>query len=521
MNYNPIVFRRSDFQGLSDRYALQNRATQLALAIEGVAPFDVTGNLFAESYRDIAQNRLARYKELWRFYEGNHFLNEFDSSGERKTVFNYCGTIVDKAASWFLGNGWEVKSKQGNELVAEAINAVYRYNGGNSLLSTLLQFGAITGDSFVFVTVNQKDDDGRMLPKEQWTVKTSALNPSFVFPFYSGKDGKVMSSCLIQFPVNDAETGKPILYSLYITNKEIRSFLNEREIGKVPNPFGKVNVVHIPNLKRADSAFGVSDIERVTSINVEYNITANRIRRIIEYHAEPTTVIMGAKLAQLEKAADTVWSGLPVDAKVQTLTLDSDLGATYQWLHELKGEICVISETPLVLLDPTDKPVSNTSGIAMEMLFQPIIEKTNRKRESYGEGLGKVNDLILIAHSLILSDDLLAYADDRNDLCLTCEFTSALPRDEAAAVDLAAKRLDSKIWSRAEAIRQCSGVSDLSRLVLEIAADDRAALALAIETARANMGQDPVMSAVFLGSPFLSEDFESIAESMGDESSAE
>jgi hypothetical protein len=198
------------------------------------------------------------------------------------------------------------------------------------------------------------------------------------------------------------------------------------------------------------------------------------------------------------------------------------LGASVKWFEQLKKELAVKAEVPKFLLDADTLKVSNTTGIAMQMAYQPIINKTMRKRKTYGAGLAKVGKLVLTAHEKILGDDVAVLADNPATMYnLGVEFSSPLPKDEQTEVDLASKRIAAGLWSQAEGIRQVSGVRDLTRLSLELAADARAKLANALETQRANNGQQPVLSSVFLSSPFLSEDLVAVAKTAEPDSTAD
>lgn len=513
------MYFRPDFIGATDRYSplasspVQPRSS-IQRAMDGIAPFDVVGDLLNDGYMDAAAIRLERYRNAWNYYNGDHFQQMFED-GERKVVCNYCATIVDKGVDWFLAKGFTIRGKEGNEDAAEFLMSIFR---GNQYLAKFykgLQFGAITGDAFFYVTVETKDVKGNDLPKDQWRVRFDALNPAHCFPFWSSSNPDQLLSILIQFPVT-LEQGQPTqLFSLYITPDTFESWVGFESQGKKPNPFGKVNVVHIPNFSRADSFFGKSDIEGVMPLNDELNVVATSIRRIIKYHAEPTTIIYGARVTQLEKGSKKVWSGLPAptEAKVENLQMEGDLAATYQWYAELKKEISVHGETPAVMLAHEDARISNTSGIAIELLFEPIISKTNRRRTNYQKGISAICDLIFIATEKIIGEDISILADKPEDLKeVVTDFTSPLPKDEQMQLDIALKKISAGIWSQVEGIRQCSGVLDLQRLTLELAADTRAKLALARENQRAVMNEDPIMSVAFLGSPFLFVDLDDLAE---------
>lgn len=510
-NYSALnILRRPEFAGTTDLYSRFKQiapATGLEIALQGSGPYDVKGDIYSEQFRELSVQRLNRYRHSWRFYKGEQWINPWED-GDRKPVFNYCSTIVDKAVEWYCAKGISMRTCKGNSQIAELLNDVWSYNYVDTLLQKIAQFGAVTGDSYMYVSIAQKDIAGNLLPQNEWTVSLTSLNPAYVFPFWSESAPGEMSACLVQFPLT-AGTGDQRLYTIYITPTTFETWINEKSQGRVPNPFGKVNIVYFPNMVLADSIYSQSDIHQIIPVNEEYNITANAIRKVIKYQGEPTTIIYGAKIMNLERSAKSLWSNLPLDARVENLKLDSDLAAVYDYLDRLEGQIFKIASTPKIAVEATDKAVSNTSGLSMQMLYQPLIEKTGRRQKGHVKSYKMVNTLILLAHQNILKDDLTTIADYPDEMFETeVEFTSPLPKDEVADLDLAMKRVASGFWSKAEAIRRTAGVTDFKKLFLELAADERAELAMAYEEALAAQGVRPEFSAVFLSSPFLSEDLE-------------
>jgi hypothetical protein len=71
-----------------------------------------------------------------------------------------------------------------------------------------------------------------------------------------------------------------------------------------------IPVVHIPNIPVSGSPWGLSDAHDIISVNRSYNEISTDIADIINYHAAPVTIVIGAKASNLEKGAKKVWAGL-------------------------------------------------------------------------------------------------------------------------------------------------------------------------------------------------------------------
>ncbi len=514
-----MYWNRPDFRGLNDKYLERGSRygitpiSGVQAAIAGDAVYDAIGGAFTDTYRDLCSQRLSRYRYQWRFYEGFHYDQPYED-GERKTVQNFCKLIVDKSISFFMAEGWEVKAVEGNEQVAEILNETWNANNRAALTHRILQYGSINGDCFIYVSVNTKDKHGNPLNKSDWTVKLVSFNPKYCYPFFSKGDPNKIESIMIQFPtysVDDPNTN--VLYTVYIKADKIQVWHNDEKIDEQDNPFGEVNIVHYKNCELANSAFGVGDIDDVIAMNEEYNLTANSIRRTIKYHGEPTTVIFGARASDMERGAKKVWSNLPKDARVENLKLDGDLKAAMDYLKELEGQIYKVGGIPKIALESADQMrISNTSAVAIAMLYQPLVEKTNTKRVGFSQMVKDVDRLILIAERDIIGTDVSALADDIDELFETYpEYTSPLPRDMTAEITNGIQLIDKGVWSRAEMARRLAGVPDFERLALEITADQQAELINAYESQRAAMGIRPNTLASFLGSMNLSEDLSGVA----------
>jgi hypothetical protein len=497
---------RTDTYNASVAPQRDKRKVALLQALSGIAPFDITGDMLPAQVAADSVARLNRYRKNWKFYLGEHWEQPYED-GELKPVMNFCQKVADTALSWFLGEGWTTHCVAGNEAVAEVLDACWEYSNKSLLTERTAQFGTITGDGFFYVTLETKKEDGSDLPANERKVRIYSLDPSYCFPVWNPLKPDQMLAILVQFPVSSSETGaEPELFSLYITPTEWRTWTNEKEVSKGVNPFSVVNVVHVPNLTLAKSSFGQGDFHQIVSLNEEYNLALNSMRKVIKYHAEPTTLIFGARAGDLDKGAKKVWSNLPVDGRVENLELQSDLGATSAYLDRLERLMRELSNTPIAALDPDNAKMSHTSGIAMQMMFQPLTEKNRRRQHNWNTALSKTNCLILKGMEL-LGNNVAVLAERPECLHLTeARFTSPLPKDEQALLDAAQKKVELGVWSNAEAVRQCAGVPDHRRLVVEIVADRAHDLANAQELARANNGEQPNLSSVMLDSLALSED---------------
>jgi hypothetical protein len=188
-----------------------------------------------------------------------------------------------------------------------------------------------------------------------------------------------------------------------------------------------IPVVHIPNVTVSGSPWGLADISDITSLNREYNEKATDISDIINYHAAPVTVITGAKLSNLEKGAKKVWGGLPKDANVFNLENGVSLGGPIEYLELLKRAMHEMTGVPETALGQM-QPISNTSGVALAIQYQPMMQSHGRKTTVYGVGLRKINELAL--RTLFLFEpDTVYYNEGTEGILQEGQITQLDPTD--------------------------------------------------------------------------------------------
>ena len=185
----------------------------------------------------------------------------------------------------------------------------------------------------------------------------------------------------------------------------------------------------------------------IIPLQKELNAKVTDVSDIINYHSAPITIIQGAKSKNLEKGAKKVWGGLPKDAKVYNLELNSDLNASNNFISTIKTAIHELSNTPEDSLGGKSA-VSNTTGVALQIKYAPILEKTWLKRQTYGGGIKDVCRLIIKLLRVKGSDeerkllnDLMSTSEGiKKVFDITVIFPDPLPKDEMVQLQIIAQR---------------------------------------------------------------------------------
>jgi hypothetical protein len=383
--------------------------------------------------------RLNRYSLNWAMYLGHHWGYRREQ-GEMQISVNYYRAFLDYLARFTFGPGVHFRSPEATgAIVPNRLERVWEIdNDKQRILLEMAQTGGITGDCFVKVAYEEawEDSIGRQHPGR---VRVLPLNPAFCFPEFHPHD----RTRLLRFKqkyrfwgTSLEGTRQVFTYTEILTDDIIEEYVNDELIDSRPNPLGQIPVVHIANIPVSGSPWGLSDAHDIITLNRSYNEISTDIADIINYHAAPVTVIVGAKASNLEKGAKKVWGGLPKDAQVFNLEGGgAGIQGALQYLETLKRSMHELMNIPETALGQV-QPISNTSGVALTIQFQPLMNRWTQKTSVYGKGIEKVNELILL-NLAVKEPDTFQYNPDEDGPIAPDQLDKLDPNDPLTYVNYA------------------------------------------------------------------------------------
>ena len=342
--------------------------------------------------------RLNRYSLNWAMYLGHHWGYRREQ-GEMQIAVNYYRAFNDYLSRFTFGNGIHFRSPKTTEaIVPDRLERIWEVdNDKMRVLLEIGQQGGITGDVFIKIAYEEAwtDTAGHFHPGR---VRLLPMNSSFCFPEFHPHD----RTRLLRFKqkyrfwgTSLEGTRQVFTYTEILTDDVIEEYVNDELIDSRPNPLGLIPVVHIPNVPVSGSPWGLADAHDIITINRAYNEISTDVADIINYHASPVTVIVGAKASNLEKGAKKVWGGLPKDAQVFNLEGGAQgIDGALKYLELLKRSMHEVMNIPETALGQV-QAISNTSGVALSIQFQPLMNRYSQKVAQYGKGIEKVNELAL------------------------------------------------------------------------------------------------------------------------------
>lgn len=432
-------------------------------------------------------DRITKYYLYWKFYEGMHYKDFNDGL----LSFNYVRAFIDKVNMFLLGDEaftFHVKSfytTQIDKEVEKLAEELMMYHWGKSdklqLAYEILQMGGITGDCWLGVEWMPDEEDRY--------CRISVFDSRQCFVTFMNGDYNNVESFMVRQPLDQNGSNSKTKYRLFVqrwTNETVETWyqkdvsIEENRVQKYDhksyeNKYGFIPVVHIKNKPNSSGYYGKSDMNDILKINKVYNEIMQQLKAVIDYHVTPTTVITGASAKSLKKGLGQIWSGLPAEANVFNLGLDVDLSATVNFAKDLKTAMHELSDVPENALGKI-QAISNTSAAALQITYHPLMQQANIKAMTYGEGISKVNSMIL---------RILAIEDPENSRLIKLEkkepnflaemkiepiFAYGFPKDKTDELNRAQMELNMKLSSRRE-IMERMGKQNIPELLDEIDED--------------------------------------------------
>ena len=473
------------------------------------------GNLTNEEIQ-----HLKKIKTAWDFYEGYHWegVDDLDSP---QVTFNYCRAFVNKFVSFEFGKGFSIKTPVSlddtpvtvddkiaevsiekppinnvvelNEVqdyletgekttiirektLAEFLSQVWEDNNKNTLLIEFGQMKSITGEAWIkvqFYAPEDIDDPFEEYPKGR--IRLTVTPTQYCYPTFDEHDKDKLIELLVMYPIRkERETGllfkrtteQTVMYKEVWTKDTITTYIDGEMTDTMDNPYGFIPFVQVKNYPIAGRVHGVGDLDDIIPLNVELNTKKSDISEIIDYHSAPITLVYGAKIGNLEKGANKVWGGLPKDARVENLSLQGDLMASSAYIADVKTSMCEIACVPETNLGGA-AAISNTSGVALQYMNLPLIDRTRIKREASKAGIEKVNKMILF---IAMRENLIEKPNDvstKDFVSNEVEIPDTLPKDELIELQKIQQELALGLECRHGAMERL-GKDDVSNKLKEI-----------------------------------------------------
>lgn len=361
----------------------------------------------------------------WRAYHGQHPkpLRVRPGQPDDNVLVNYARVVVDKGVSFLFGSDIRFELDEVADTEAEAwLEQCWQANRKMTTLQKLALNGAIAGHAFVKIVPVQGQPYPRLV----------VLDPALVTVTVAPDDHEAVLRYKVQYTAPDPRTGRPVAFRQLIERDgqawqitDQRSVADStvwQTVSETTWPYPWAPIVDCQNLPCPNEFWGISDLEDdLLQLNAAINFVLSNIARIIRYHAHPKTWGRGFSANQLNIAVDETIVLPSPDASLQNLEMQSDLASSIQLYQRLREALHEVSRVPEVATGKLEN-AGALSGVALQILYQPLIEKTETKRRTYGDLLIELNRRLLA---------LGGYGDENHTVIHWPELIPGDPESEA------------------------------------------------------------------------------------------
>jgi hypothetical protein len=378
--------------------------------------------------------RLEEIGAAWDAYHGVRQETLLPSKGELargvrespdNVVLNFAQFVVDTSVYFLFGEDLQfdldTDTRPSERTPDEQwLDGMWAFNRKAALLQKVATNGAVAGHVFVKI---KPPAPGQRYPR------LINLSPEYVHVVCEPDDIDEVRRYIIQYPAIDPVSGDRLVVRQIVErndagrwqvrDEESRNDGKFRTLSEMVWPWDWAPIVDCQNLPMANEYYGRSDIqEHVLKLQRSMNFIMSNLQRIIKFHAHPRTWGAGFKAEELKTGADQTIV-LPANASLQNLEMLSDLSSSLEFYRRLNDAFHEITQTPEVAAGKLEN-AGNLSGVALQILYGPLLAKTAVKRSLYGA-------LIQELHRRVL--DMAGRGADQET---TVHWPDALPGDELA-----------------------------------------------------------------------------------------
>ncbi|MFN7948369.1 MAG: phage portal protein [Blastocatellia bacterium] len=309
---------------------------------------------------------------------------------------NYAAVIVDKAANFLFGKDLKIEIGTESDNSGEAyLDEVWPSEQRSEDLIDLGTNGAIFGHAWVRIAITADGHPRVVIPdplnlSAQWAADDWREIIRYRHE-YNTTDGS--GTPVICREDTDRE-GDHWVIRQYRATENSRNF--ERVGEDVIWPWQFAPILHCKNLPRASEFYGRPDLTRdiLTLISALARVDS-LINRIIRLHGYPKTIARGMRVQDLQIGVDGTLFLPSLDAQIANLEMQSDLAASMNFRKQLREALAELSQVPEVATSKMEH-VGQLSGRALQILYGPLIERTQTRRRLYGRLLKDLIQALLV-----------------------------------------------------------------------------------------------------------------------------
>jgi hypothetical protein len=357
-----------------------------------------------------------------------------DGSPDDNVLVNYAEVCVDKGVGFLFGEPLVIGVGSEKDKSGEAhLEEVWPQSQRDEELQEMAEDGAKSGDAYLKINIEPSG-----LPRVTvgdpllYRIETDEHDVSRPVKFH----------CTYQ--LKDA-SGKPYLFRETTSRAEggarwlIEEF-HSYDGGKTWSQIGQgVNwnfpfppIFHCKNLPNPKSVYGKPDLtEPVLKLISYISRLDSMCGKVVRVHSSPKAWTRNVAAKDLQWGTDGVLhlgrgvagGTQPLEAQIGLLEMQNDLSTALSLRKVLREGLAEMTGVPEVATGKVEN-VGQLSGLAIRLLYGPLIEKTKKKQLRYGRMIKECVEALLVIGG-------------KSGLKVKLNWGDALPGDEKAKVEVA------------------------------------------------------------------------------------
>lgn len=341
-----------------------------------------------DAYQQDEDKRAERIHQAWCAYHGDHAqsLEVRDGEADDNVTLNLSRLVADAAVQALYGQ--EPAWTTDDERLDGELDGWMRKRPGRAspfllTLQKLALNGAVAGHAW-----------------RKWSVRAGApprllvLDPANVWAYWDPDDHETAYAYKIEWrTVNEkgrATTRRQLIERATDTSWTIRDqeridgFGRWADVSVEVWPYAWPPIAGAQNLPCPNEHYGIADLERdALSLQASINYAASNMAKVLRLYAHPRDVAYGVAARELSMAPGEILCLPSTDARIETLTRVSDLTGSLDYFGRLREAMHAVTRTPEVAIGKMGD-VGAMSGVALSILYGPLVAKTEQKRLTYG-----------------------------------------------------------------------------------------------------------------------------------------
>ena len=345
---------------------------------------------------------------------------------------NRFAAIVDKGVSFLFGQKIKVTISDPTTTVTDATSPQQTYldkawgddDDRMTLLSKLAINGAICGHAFVKI-IPPQPKKGIKYPR------LIIMDPQNVTVQTDPDDCDTVQSYTIEYACPNPMSGQPARKRQVIARTDpdgmaaeygsqdtddTWTITNSMQINGVwqpqgmpqvwPHPFAPI--VDCQNMPNPNEFWGMPDLSPdLIEMGRVLNFVNSNISRILKFFAQPWVWAKNTNASQINVTPGRIIVVPGQNAELNTLEMHSDMASSMNFAASLRSDMDEQSRVPGVALGRLESlPKGTISGVALQLLFQPLIEKTIMKQRLYGKLIREVSRIMLALGGMSYDTDI-------------------------------------------------------------------------------------------------------------------